>query len=201
MKKHTATKQAYQLIKKYGHSKNNRKNVEFHIKRAPKNVKKAFIRLYPETLPWWGDNPPRYLAKIAIKKNPSSIEYLKNPSLEVQCIAIKEDADSVYYIQYDAHPKAWELYDNITTFRYKTEEEQLNMLKHPGGYDIQESYNPSETVQLAYMNKGCQIKFLRKPTEKIQIKALQESEYVHETYKWIRNKTEKVKKLYKKFKI
>ena len=84
-----------------------------------------------------------------VKYNGSLIQYIYNPSEEVQLAAVKESADSLQYIH---NP---------------TEKTQLEAAKR-NGHALQYIHNPSEKVQLAAVKEdGCSIKYINNPSEKV----------------------------------
>jgi len=73
------------------------------------------------------DDPSQELQLAAVKKNPFSIEYIQNPTEKVQLAAVNKWGNAIYYIQ-----------------------------------------NPSETVQLAAVKDDPDsIKYIQNPTEKV----------------------------------
>ena len=109
---------------------------------------------------------------VAVKQDPTSIRFIKNPSEEVQLAAVNKNGLAIQYI------------------KNPSEELQLAAVKQ-NGYAIQYIANPSEAVKLAAVNQnGYAIKDIDNPTEQVQLVAVSND---GDSIKYIANPSEDVK--------
>ena len=110
----------------------------------------------------------------AVKQNGNAIEYIKNPSKEVQLEAVRENG---YAIQWIENP---------------SEEVQLAAVNQNWNA-IRYIENPSEATQLKAVRKNSwAIQYIDNPSEKVQLEAVREDGY---SIRYIENPTPKVKAL------
>ena len=111
---------------------------------------------------------------VAVKQDPTSIRFIKNPSEEVQLAAVTQNG---YAIQYIKNP---------------SEELQLAAVTQNGNA-ILFIKNPSEEVKLAAVNKyGCAIQYIKNPSEEVQLAAVKENGFA---IQYIANPSEAVQLL------
>lgn len=130
------------------------------------------------------DNPSEEVQIGAVKNNPLMIDHIKNPSEKVYIAMVSENGHAIVYLKGTLSEKI-----------------QLAAVKaSPGAlYSIiQKNIVPSEEVQLAAVNKDPDvIKYLGygrlKASEKVQLAAINKH---YNSFRWIQDPTENVKKLY-----
>ena len=95
-----------------------------------------------------------------VKRNYTTIQYVKNPSEKLISIALKQNGHAIQYIDND----------NIT------EKIQIKFLKKEGKYWFQYIKNPTEKAKL-YAIKKCavNIQFIENPTEEMKLLALKKN--------------------------
>ena len=107
----------------------------------------------------------------AVEYDPWALEYIDNPSEEVQVQALKKNSN------------VFKLIDNPS-------EEVQKVAVQSNAYNIVNIENPSEEIQkLAVSNRGYAIKFIKNPSEELQIEAVRRSP---SAIRHIKNPSEKV---------
>jgi hypothetical protein len=132
------------------------------------------------------DNPSEEMQLEAIRRTRKAIRYIDNPSEKVQLEAVKGEGND---------GKA--ILDMIETGTIPTEAVQLASVKETFKgleYIIKiGKIKPSEDVQIAAIKKSSfNIQHIDNPSEKVQLEAIKDGDYL---FKYIKNPTEKAKKL------
>ena len=130
--------------------------------------------------PWaleYIENPSEEIQIQALKKNSNVFKLIDNPSEEVQKVAVQLNAYNIGNIE-------------------NPSEEIQKLAVSNRGYAIRYIKNPSEEVKLrAVSQNGEAIRFIENPSEEIQLQAVRNSHY---SLKFIDNPSEKVKEVAKK---
>ena len=143
-------------------------------------------------------NPTEEMQKEAIKNYPFAIQYIKNPTYEMMNLAIELNPQVVYALgelpkelQLKAINLAIEQDKNI--IRHMTnpcEEVQLLSVKNFPD-SVYDIKNPTEHVQLEAVKTKCtSIKYIKNPSEQLQLEAIKND--CGFVVKYIENPTEKV---------
>ncbi len=163
------------------------------------NISKLKINLPKEVQDVVSKNPKvidtysEHLQKSFVILEPDNIEFIKNPSEDVQLVAVSKDGYSIGYInnptekvQLVAVSKSGWIIDNI---KNPSEDVQLAAVRRNDS-SIEYIKNPTEKVQLAAVRKDKSlIKYIKNPTEKVQLAVVRKDE---SSIKHIKNLTEKV---------
>jgi hypothetical protein len=133
----------------------------------------AFLEKYRGTV-----QLPEDLLLLAVKMNDTAIQYIKNPSPEVQLAAVTQNGIAIQYI------------------KNPTPEVQLATVTQ-NGIAIQYIKNPTPEVQLAAVTQnGWAIQFIKEPTPELQLAAVTQDGWVIE---YINNPTPEVQLAAKKW--
>jgi hypothetical protein len=119
-------------------------------------------------------NPSENVQLIAVKNDGRAIKFIKNPSKKVQLAAVKNNE---YAIQYIKNPS-----ENVQLIAVNNDGLAIKFIK-----------NPSENVQLAAVkNDGLAIKFIKNPSENVQLAAVKND---GRAIKFIKNPSKKVQQM------
>ena len=126
-------------------------------------------------------NPSVELQLLAVKNNPSSIQHIDSPSEELQLMAVKNNPISIQHI--DNPSEEVQLIavnqdsDVIKYIDNPTEKVQLMAVRQDGRI-IQHIDNPTEKVQLMVVKKdGYVIRLIDNPSEEVQLAAVNQVPY------------------------
>ena len=130
----------------------------------------------------------------AVKRKSDSIQYMENPSEEVQLAAVKQEGWAIQFIENPTEKlKLAAVNQNGYAIQYiKNPSEELQMAAvKQNGLAIQYIKNPSEAVQVAAVKQnGYAISCIKKPSEEVQLAAVNQEGWA---IQYIKNPSEKVK--------
>ena len=130
---------------------------------------------------------------FTVRENPYSIQYMKNPNIEVQIAAVR---DIGYSIQYIKNPS-----EEVQLAAVKQNPHSIQYIKNPSeevqlaavrdiGYSIQYIKNPSEEVKLAAVQQNpYSFQYIKNPSEELQLAAIQQNSY---SIEYIKNPNERI---------
>ena len=124
-------------------------------------------------------NPSEEVQMAAVQETGFAIQYIKNPSEEVQMAAVKQDGRTIEYIKNPSDAmKMAAVQETGYAIRYinnPSEEVQMAAVQETG-FAIQYINNPSEEVQMAAVKQdGRTIEYIKNPSEAMQMTAVQQN--------------------------
>ena len=124
-------------------------------------------------------NPSEEVQMAAVQETGFAIQYIKNPSEEVQMAAVKQDGRTIEYIKNPSDAmKMAAVQETGYAIRYiKNPSEEVQMAAvQETGFAIQYINNPSEEVQMAAVKQdGRTIEYIKNPSEAMQMTAVQQN--------------------------
>ena len=124
-------------------------------------------------------NPSEEVQMAAVQETGFAIQYIKNPSEEVQMAAVKQDGRTIEYIKNPSDAmKMAAVQETGYAIRYiKNPSEEVQMAAvQETGFAIQYIKNPSEEVQMAAVKQdGRTIEYIKNPSEAMQMTAVQQN--------------------------
>lgn len=122
------------------------------------------------------DDPTEEMKLLAVKKSGLVLEYIKNPTIEIQEAAIDNNARAIKYIgsptedmMIKAVNKGWSILEYIKN----PTDQVIELAIDKSGWAIQYVKNPSEELQLLAVRKNYDsIKYIKEPCERVQEEAV-----------------------------
>jgi len=163
-----------------------------YFTNLPYQQKKEIIEKNPDKIQYIID-PSEQIQLVSIKKDPTAIKYIQNPTEKVQLLVIKKDFNLYKYIHNPTEKVLLLVVEKDPKFlKYNsdlTEKVQLKAVKQDI-FNIQYIQDPTEKVQLLVIKKDpTAIKYIQNPTEKVKIAAVQKDPSL---IKYIKNPTKEI---------
>jgi Fe2+ or Zn2+ uptake regulation protein len=142
------------------------------------------------------NNPTEEVQKIAVQHYGNAIQYINNPTEEVQRLAVQQNGYAIYYIENPTEEvQRLAVQQNGTAIEYiKNPSEEIQKIAvQQNGREIRYIKNPSEEIQkIAVQQNGREIRYIKNPSEKVRRLAVKEN---GSAIRYIKDPSETVKRL------